>query len=74
MSISLGPLSTVIIECPDPLNPGKFITIGAIEKPNGCLHAIICGYCETRNEPDCQICISCGGPLNDDITTRRNKR
>ena len=33
---------------------------------------IICGYCDTNQDADNPHCQSCGGPLNDDITNRRN--
>jgi len=33
----------------------------------------ICGYCETQNNADSSLCISCHAPLDDDIAQRRNK-
>lgn len=33
---------------------------------------IICGYCETKNIDTNPVCISCGGPLADEVTQRRN--
>lgn len=34
---------------------------------------IICSYCETKNKDDKEFCISCGAPLDCDISNKRNK-
>lgn len=44
------------------------------EMGNNYKPVVVCGYCETKNDHDSKNCISCGAPIDDYITVRRNDK